>query len=406
MKVLLLSNLFPTSRDPVRGLFTLQLAQAMSREGPVHVVVPLPWIGNDPVSRALFPQRVREFGGLEREMRFGDVRATYVRYPLIPKLSRRWHARSMAWGIASTVRRLHREIGFDVINAHWLDPDGIAAARLARDLGIPLVLTGLGCDVNMYAHDGQRRTGILEAIEASAAVTTVSEPLKQGLVDEGVPAAKISVIPNGVDTERFRPRDRAECRRSLGLPSDARLIVCVSRLSEEKGVDVLVRAFAQVRSQVPGAMLALVGSGPLQAELEREALRLGLGDSLKLAGAVAHEQVALWIGAGDVSCLPSLREGHPNAAMEALASGRPLVASRVGALPGMVGAGTGLLVEPGDEAALSQALLAALGAPWDDQAIAASVREGSWARAAREYRRVYEGALRTTAQIEGRLSPN
>ena len=117
MKVLLLSNLFPTSRDPVRGLFTLQLAQAMSCVGLVHVVVPLPWIGNDLLSRALSPDRAREFGGLQGEKSFGDVRATYARYILIPKVSRRWHARSMYLGIASTVRRLHREIGFDVINA-------------------------------------------------------------------------------------------------------------------------------------------------------------------------------------------------------------------------------------------------------------------------------------------------
>lgn len=406
MKVLLLSNLFPTSRDPVRGLFTLQLAQALSRQGSVHVVVPLPWIGNDPLSRTLFPARTREFGGLAPEMSFGDVHATYARYPLLPKVSRRWHARSMYWGIAATVRRLHRETGFDVVNAHWLDPDGIAAAWLARDLGIPVVLTALGCDVNMYAHDPQRRGSILGAIAQAAAVTTVSEPLKQGLVDEGVSAAKIAVIPNGVDTERFRPRARAECRAALGLPQDAPLIVCVSRLSEEKGVDVLARAFAEVRSAVPGAMLALVGAGPLQADIERGVAAAGLGDSLRLVGAVPHEQVALWIGAGNVSCLPSLREGHPNAAMEALASGRPLVASRVGALPGMIQPATGLLVEPGDAGALARALITALGAVWSDEAISASVRDGSWQRAAREYLRVYGDALRNTARIDGAVSLN
>lgn len=406
MKVLLLSNLFPTSRDPVRGLFTLQLAQAMSRQDTVHVVVPLPWIGNDPLSRALFPGRTREFGGLQPELRFGDVRATYARYFLIPKVSQRWHARSMYWGIASTVRRLHREIGFDVVNAHWLDPDGVVAAWLARDLNLPLVVTGLGCDVNVYAHEGPRRASILEAIAAAAAVTTVSEPLKQGLVEEGVPASKIAVIPNGVDTELFRPRARSDCRAALGLPQDAHLIVCVSRLSEEKGVDVLVRAFAQVRVRLPGAMLALVGAGPLQAELEREAAALGLRDSLRLVGAVTHEQVAQWIGACDVSCLPSLREGHPNAAMEALASGRALVASRVGALPGMIQPATGRLVEPGDAAALSAALIDALGAPWNDETIAASVRESSWQRAAREYLRVYNVAVRTTARTDGAVSLN
>jgi teichuronic acid biosynthesis glycosyltransferase TuaC len=406
MKVLLLSNLFPTSRDPVRGLFTLQLAQAMSRQGPVHAIVPLPWIGNDPISRVLFPGRTREFGGLQREMTFGDVHATYARYLLVPKISRRWHAQSMIWGIAPTVRRLHRAIGFDVINAHWLDPDGIAAAWLAHNLHIPLVLTGLGCDVNIYAHDEQRRASILDAIAASAAVTTVSEPLRQGLVDEGVPASKITVIPNGVDTERFRPRPKAECRAALGLPHDAPLIVCVSRLSDEKGVDVLVRAFAQVRAMVPGATLALVGAGPLQADIEREAAALRLGGSLRLVGAVPHEQVAMWLGAGDVSCLPSLREGHPNAAMEALASGRPLVASRVGALPGMIQPGTGRLVEPGDAVALSQALVSALGISWNDETIAASVREGSWQRAAREYQRVYDQAVRTTARIDEAVSLN
>ena len=394
MKALLLSNLFPTAPDSGRGLFTLQLAAEIARTCELTVSVPLPWFPRSAIARRLAPRYGAEFGNTVAKRHWAGFDAYYPRYPLLPKISEGIHAGLMAFGIAGSIARLHRRIGFDVINAHWMYPDGVAAVEIGRRLGIPVVLTALGCDVNDFLNDPRLREKILEAAHAAAAVTTVSAPLAQALIEAGIPGGKITVIPNGVDTTRFRPRSAEECRRAVGESQDAPLIVCVSRLSPEKGVRFLVHALHVLRAQVPTVRLALVGDGPDRAELEQLVRTFGLEQHVRFAGNVPHEQVASWFGAATLACMPSLREGHPNAAMEALACGRPLVASAVGALPELLREDLGLLVPAGDTAALAEGLERALGMSWNAETIAASVAQASWSGAARQYVQVMDGAIR------------
>jgi glycosyltransferase involved in cell wall biosynthesis len=254
-----------------------------------------------------------------------------------------------------------------------------------------VVLTGLGCDVNEDLRNPAKRSRILEALHGAAAITTVSQPLADVLIEVGVPSERITVIPNGVDTTRFTLGDQAEARRTLGL-GDHPLVVCVSRLSHEKGVDVLVDAALSLMASLPAARIVVVGDGSERPALEARIAAAGLADRVRLAGAVPHAAVATWMTAADVIAMPSRREGHPNAAMEALACGRPLVASRVGALAELVTTARGLTVPPLDADALSAALAAALTRSWDHAAIAASVRDESWSRAAASYYRVLERA--------------
>lgn len=388
MRALLFSNLFPTSADPNRGLFTRQLAAEIARLCELEVAVPLPWFPSNALAARLAPAYARDFGSLAPELEFDGVHATYPRYPLVPRISERAHHRLMEFGARRRVVALHRRKPFDVINAHWLYPDGVAAARLGAQLGVPVVLTALGCDVNDDLENPAKRELILAACRSAAAVTAVSQPLIDRLEAAGVPRARLHVIPNGVDTTRFAPRDRDASRRALGL-TDAPLVVCVSRLSYEKGVDVLVDAALALHARMPAARVIVVGEGSERAALEQRVASAGLADVVRLVGARPHTEVPTWMSAADVVCMPSRREGHPNAAMEALACGRPLVASRAGALTSLVSAARGITVDPGDSAALGNALTEALTRTWDAAAIAASVRDDSWARAAQGYVHVY-----------------
>lgn len=395
MRALLFSNLFPTSADPTRGVFTRQLAAELNRLGEIEVSVPLPWFPGNPLVARLFPAYAREFGSIGAHQQWDGVTAHYPRYALIPKLSERAHDQLMYFGVRASVARRHREQRFDVLNAHWLYPDGVAAMRIGADLKLPVVLTALGCDVNDDLNHPIKRPRILAAAHAAAALTTVSQPLADGLAAAGIPSHKITVIPNGVDTARFSPRDRTACRDALGL-SERPTVVCVSRLSHEKGVDLLVAAARELVTKLPDAHVFIVGEGLMRADLVRQIAALGLGSVVRLVGGVAHDKVAEWMGAADVVCMPSRREGHPNAAMEALACGRPLVASRTGALTTLITAARGLTVAPGDARALGTALISALQRSWDNAAIAASMREDSWARAAAAYLRVYQQAAELT----------
>ena len=391
MRALLFSNLFPTSGDPNRGLFTRQLAVELARLCELEVAVPLPWFPSGRLAARLAPGYAREFGQLADRLEFEGLLATYPRYPLIPKLSERAHDRLMYLGVRGAITRRHHERSFDVINAHWLYPDGVVAMQIGARLKLPVVLTGLGCDVNDDLKIPARRSRILAAAHAAAAVTTVSQPLADALREAGVPGDRITVIPNGVDTARFSLGDRAAARHTLGLGPNP-LVVCVSRLSHEKGVDVLIEAARTLAATSPAVQIAVIGEGPERPALTARIATAGLGERVRLVGAVPHAAVAVWMTAADAVVMASRREGHPNAAMEALACGRPLVASHVGALCQLVTDQRGITVPPDDAPALATALTTALTRSWDYAAIAASVREESWARAAACYFRVLERA--------------
>ena len=392
MRVLLLTNLFPSPCDPARGTFIRQMAAELGRLCDLTVAVPAPWFPQGALAKRLAPGYAAEFGYGDQSRVWDGVTAHYLRYPLLPRISEGFHAGLMWLGVGSALRRLHAATPFDLVNAHWLYPDGIIGARLARMLGIPAVLSGRGCDVNEFLLQAGRGPMIRGALSEARAITVVSEELAGVLRHEGLPPERITVIPNGVDTSRFSVGDAAEARRELGLEPGP-LVVCVSRLSEEKGVRFLVEALPKLVAAWPECRVAVVGDGAERQALERLAESLGVAARLRFVGAVPHNQVPRWLCAATVVCMPSLREGHPNAAMEALSCGRPLVASAVGALQRMVTPEVGMLVPPGDAPALAGALVQALEHDWHAERIAAKVRDSSWSRAAASYFEVFRSVV-------------
>jgi glycosyltransferase involved in cell wall biosynthesis len=155
----------------------------------------------------------------------------------------------------------------------------------------------------------------------------------------------------------------------------------VGSLLPVKNVPTLLRAFASLGSRIPRQPLELVivGDGAQQASLADQAVQLGVAGSVRFVGARSHGEIALWLGASDLLCLPSLAEGVPNVVLEALASGRPVVASNVGGIPEVhPGNVAGALVPPTDEKALADALQRTLLSPVEPERIAALVSGHTW----------------------------
>jgi glycosyltransferase involved in cell wall biosynthesis len=248
------------------------------------------------------------------------------------------HARLLV-DTALTARRFRP----DVVYAHFLAPAGLWAVLAG---GAPVVVTAHGQDVENARTSSVVRRATELVVRRAARVVAVSEWLRGRLV-ETVPGAagKTEVVDCGVDTERFRPRDQAAARAELRWRPAEPAFLCVGSLSERKNVLRLARAFER-RGE---GSLAFVGDGPLRGALAGRA-------GVELAGAVPHEQVPLWLAACDVLCQPSLVEPFGLATLEALASGRPVVATAVGGPPEFVPAGAGVLVDPADEGALAEAL--------------------------------------------------
>jgi glycosyltransferase involved in cell wall biosynthesis len=239
--------------------------------------------------------------------------------------------------------RIARRFRPDVAYAHFLVPAGLAAALATR---APLVVTAHGQDV---ANVGSMRgaaaaTGFV--VRRAATVVAVSHWLRDRL-EAAVPdaAGKTEVVDCGVDLERFALRDAEQARRELGWEGEGTAFLCLGGLTERKNVLRLARAFEE-RGE---GRLAYVGDGALRAALEG---RTGI----RIVGRVAHEAVPAWIAACDVLCQPSLVEPFGLATLEAMASGRAVVATRVGGPPEFVSREAGVLIDPLDEPALATAL--------------------------------------------------
>ncbi len=286
-----------------------------------------------------------------------------------------------AWGplyAASIAPALARHRGkVDVVLGSWAYPDGFAAVIAARLLGVPCVVKLHGSDINVIAKLPGPRRLTAWALARAARVVAVSRPLADEVIALGVARERVAIVMNGVDGDLFFPRDRAAARAELGLPAGP-LAIYVGNLKPEKGVLDLARAWPAVAREVPDATLAIVGGGPLRGELDAMAV-----PGVRLVGPQPLDRVPQWLAACDVLALPSHVEGTPNVVLEALASGRRVVASAVGGVPDLiVSPALGALVPPRDPDALARALIAALRTPYDPAEVARLGARGGWAASA------------------------
>ncbi len=397
MHVVIVSNLYPNSQEPQRGLFTYQIVNELKKLCAVTVVAPLPWVPPGLMNRGNGKFLHAKVGYREE---IDGVTVFYPRYVVIPKISGFFHPLAMFFPLVKCLRSLERQRPIDLINAHWVFPDGVAAARVGHRLGKPVVLTALGCDVNSYATMTLRRMQLVRAMEQSDCVTAVSRGLRDAIIGLRIPENKVRLIRNGINLDMFHIVDRNEARKRLCLPEGKRIILAVGRQDGEKGTRYLMEAFAKLTHTIPTkCLLVLVGDGPLHNELVEQARALSISEDVLFAGSRPHSEISLWMNAADLFCLPSIREGHPNAAIEALACGIPVVASRVGEIPWMVGDESGLTVPAGDVQSLYVALMEALGKRWSGTAIRASVEDFDWKECAILYYRIYKEVLTNNVTV-------
>ena len=265
----------------------------------------------------------------------------------------------------------------------WLYPDSVAAGWIGKLLKVPMVPTALGCDVNRMLNEGGKQGQIMSMLLKAPFITAVSDALRDNMVARGIPGERISTIPNGVNAALFHIRNRREARAMLNLKFEGKVALFVGRLSEEKGLSTLIDAAGRLFQRRADLLLCLIGDGPLMLPLKARVRELGITANVWFLGQQNHNAVANWLGACDVFCLPSLREGCPNVVIEALSSGRPVVASRVGSIPDMLTDATGILVDAQNVNGFSDALESALFARfWDEKQIAETMRGSTWRIAA------------------------
>lgn len=331
MKIVTFSSLFPNKIKPNHGIFVETRLRHLVGGGKVEsrVVAPVPWF---PFTSSRFGQ----YGNFARvpgwENRFG-LSVEHPRFPLIPKVGMNWSPALMAAAARGTLARMIDEgYDFDLIDAHYFYPDGVAAVKLGRYFNKPVVITARGSDISLIPQHAGPRKLIQWAAANADAIITVCNALKTELVELGVDAAKITPLRNGVDLQRFQPSDRGALRDEIAL--DGFTLLSVGHLVPVKGHELVIAALPLL----PEATLLIAGSGAEQKRLEALAHELNVWNRVRFLGAVPQTVLARFYGAADALVLASAREGWANVLLESMACGTPVVASNVWGTPEVVAA--------------------------------------------------------------------
>lgn len=390
MKILTFSTLYPNSIKPHHGIFTETALRKVVETGKVQTVVvaPVPW----------FPFKQKTFGEYAcfarvplEEQRSG-LRILHPRYLLLPKVGMHMAPFLMAMSAKQSIARLIREgFDFDVIDAHYFYPDGVAAIMLGRIFKKPVVISALGSDINLIPKFYLPRKMIQWAGRNASAIVTVCEALKAELARIGVRRDDITPLRNGVDLALFRPVDRKAVRAQLGIQGFT--LLSVGHLVERKGHDRVIAALPMV----PGAHLVIAGGGPDEYKLRRLAWQHQVQDRVRFVGVLPQEQLRSYYGACDALVLASSREGWANVLLESMACGTPVVASNIWGTPEVVRSiDAGVLMPRNTPQGIVQGILTLRANYPDHSATRAYAERFSWAETTRGKVQIYTRLMRPT----------
>ena len=365
----------------------------------VRVVSPVPYF---PPLKAF--ERWYEFSQIPKHETVGGLSVERPRYYLLPRIGSYYHGRELARAGRKVIDRLRPEFDFDLIDSHFVFPDGVAAARLADRYNKPLVITCRGEDILSFPDLPVVGDQIRQAIQRADALIAVSHEIGEAIATHGGDPEKIHVIPNGVDVDRFRPIDSSQARRDLDLPADRPIILSVGTLMERKGFHLLVDAIPEIRKTHPDVLVLIVGGIARHGEdytkvIEDRIAKHGIADNVRLVGSLPPQELPKWYSAATISALMTSREGCPNAVTESLACGLPVVATPIGEIPYLVNdpaLGVVLKERTAEEAA--RGITVALSTEWDRTVIRKSFENRSWHQTATEVNRVFREVLRKRAR--------
>lgn len=355
MRILFFSNCFPNTLNPTCGTFNGSLMSALAKQHPVHVVSPVSWT-------TLLSARLKGKPPLPqgRVLLSGNLTAEFPTFYFPPKLLRTQYGKFMSWSAGRALRRAMNRFRPDAVVAFWTHPDGEVAVRAAHAHGIPAVMLVGGSDVLLVGRTGSRRQAVLNVLHNADAVVPVSYHLGAHLESEGIAADKITVLQTGIDRQLFSPGDRKQARAQLNLDADRKLLIAIGRLAPVKGFDVLIDACGLLAARGVDFSCQILGGGPLQRKLEEQIARLGLRQSVTLAGSRPQQELPDWYRAADLTVLSSHSEGMPNVLKESLCCGTPYVATNVGGVSEVADEQFATLVPPGNAVALANAIEAQL----------------------------------------------
>jgi glycosyltransferase involved in cell wall biosynthesis len=377
-RLIVFSSLFPNVTQPNAGLFIRERMFRVGKQLPLVVVSPKPWFPGQGLIRLFHPHYRPQPARTEIQ---AGVEVFFPRFLAIPGLLRGLDSLSITIGSYFTLRRLKAQ-GYNLIDAHFAYPDGHAAQRLGRWLGLPVTVTLRGTEVPQ-SRNPALVAKLREVFRDADQVITVSDSLRQLAYSLGLPEARGQVVGNGVDADRFTPVPQVEARQRFGLPDAARVLITVGGLVERKGFHRVIACLPTLLEKHPDLHYLVVGGacpeGDMTQTLKDQVAQLGLTERVHFLGPISPDDLKWPLSAADIFVLSTRNEGWANVILEAMACGVPVVASDVGGNAEVVSSPElGVIMPFDDPAALTAALDRALIRSWNPQAIRAYAEENSW----------------------------
>ena len=393
MRVLVLSSVFPNGRDPLFGVFVKERIVRVAEHCQVIVVAPIPWFPFAGLIRRSHPRDVPRSEVIDK------LQVYHPKFFSVPGLFKSLDGFFYFVSLWPLLRRLRREFPFELIDAHFVYPDGVGACLLGRWFGCPVTITLRGT-IGKLAKFLLRRKQIQWALGTASRVFSVSRSLQEVALRLGCDPLKTRVVANGIDTEVFRPMDKVAARSRRGIPLDRAVVLSVGALCERKGHHRIIQVLPRLVADQPNLLLIVVGGpgaeGDMGAQLRQLSEQLKVEPNVRLVGTRPHAEIADWLAAADVFCLATSNEGMANVLVEALSCGIPVVTTRVGGNAELVQDGiNGLLVPYGDGAALQKALLKALRKKWQRDIVSSTMKGRTWNAAAAQITQEWRALMGT-----------
>lgn len=353
-KMLIITNLYPLPWQPTRATFNFQQFSLLAEQMDVYILIPV-----------AFPDWVKHRHLIDRH----NERLKVVPYLYFPKFGRRFYPALMHWSLHVLAGHWLKKLKPTKILASWAYPDGVAAHSIAKSLKADFYLKVHGSDINMHASFPERAKQIVAMANQANGIISVSQDLSDKMVALGINKSLINVIYNGVNLDKFAPREQSITDE---------YIVFIGNLKKEKGVVELLDAFNAIHQKYPSLKLKYVGNGEMLAHLKSLTVSYSIQNKVDFAGVKAHDLLPTILGQAKLLALPSYNEGVPNVVLESMACGVPVVATSVGGIPEVVPKDCGYLATDITSECIAKNIEKALNTEWDRNTIRAQAEKFTW----------------------------
>ncbi len=379
MRILTFTSLYPNSISPRHGIFVKNRMDYFDhiKDTARKVIAPVQYF---PLLGLKSGNKFHSYNQVPAAEKQGQIPVYHPRYMTIPGSSLINPANAMVRAANKVIRKAYPSPeNFDLVDGHYLYPDGIAAYKLAKKYNKPLILTARGSDVNFWLEQKEHKDSILEAIDYAHKIICVSHTLKGRLMYHGISEDKLMVIRNGVDKSFF----------DHGTKKGGEYLLTIGNLVPLKGHKFILQALAKL----PNERLIIIGSGELEKKLKMLADDLNISDRVTFMAPVPHRELPPIYGHAKFTILMSSMEGMPNVILESLAVGTPVIATNVGGISEVVTKDNGILLKHRDADSLTTALKGGLGHDWDRPQISKDVQYLDWNETARQLHSCFMQAL-------------